>query len=83
MVNNKMCISVGGDELMCRIDPDLHDTVLEKGGCREMIHGGRVMRGFVFVQQDAIKNKRDFDYWIKISLEFNKKAKASKKLKKK
>jgi len=40
-----------------------------------------VMKGFVFVHQSTITRKKDFDYWIKLCLEFNKKAKASKKKK--
>jgi TfoX/Sxy family transcriptional regulator of competence genes len=79
MINNKMCMSVGDEELMCRIDPEIFDEALEKNGARPMIHGEREMKGFVFVHQSAISRKKDFDYWIKLSLEFNKKAKASKK----
>jgi hypothetical protein len=40
---------------------------------------GREYRGFVYVNEEGIKTKRDFDYWIGLSLEFNKKATASKK----
>ncbi len=74
MVKGKMCVSVGDNELMCRIDPALHDSVIEKNGCREMIHAGKTMRGFIFVDGDSIKSKKDFDYWIKLSLDFNSKA---------
>ena len=28
MVGGKMCVSVGRDRLMCRIDPSLHDAGL-------------------------------------------------------
>ena len=79
MVNDKMCISVADDELMCRIDPSQHDTILEKNGCREMIHGGRTIKGFVYVPEDAVKTKKELDYWIKLSLSYNEKAKSSKK----
>lgn len=34
MVDDKMCISVSGNEIMCRIDPLLHDELVEKNGCR-------------------------------------------------
>lgn len=34
MVDDKMCISVSGNELMCRIDPLLHDELVEKNGYR-------------------------------------------------
>jgi hypothetical protein len=35
------------------------------------------------VNEEAIKSKKDFDYWIGLALEFNKHAKASVKRKKK
>src|SRR5690349_16032957 len=79
MVNGKMCISVGDEEIMCRIDPDVFEQALEKNGARPMVHGERTMKGFVFVHQSAITRKKDFDYWLNLSLDFNKKAKASKK----
>ena len=34
MYNGKMCVGIIKDELMCRIDPVLHDTVVERQGCR-------------------------------------------------
>ena len=83
MLNGKMCICVSDDEMMCRIDPDIYETALEKPGVRAMIHNGRTMKGFVFVNEDVIKSKKEFDYWVQLSLEFNKKAKAAKKPKKK
>ena len=79
MVDGKMCISVSNNELMCRIDPDLYAAVVNKKGCRPVIMGGREYKGYVYVNEEGIKTKRDFDYWIGLSLEFNKKAKASKR----
>lgn len=81
MVNGKMCVSVGNDELMCRIDPENFESVLERNGVRPMVHGSRTMRGFVFVNEAGFKSKRDFDYWLNLALDFNKKAKATKKKK--
>lgn len=82
MVNGKMCVNVSGEELMCRFDPALHETISEKNGFRIMMMKGREYKGFGYVTQDAIKSKKDFDFWIKLCLEFNTKAKASKKIKK-
>ena len=82
MVNDKMCVGVVKDEMMCRIDPDVYETALEKNGCRPMDFTGKPMKGWVFVSEEGIKSKKDFDYWINLALEFNKKAKASKKKKK-
>jgi TfoX/Sxy family transcriptional regulator of competence genes len=32
MVNDKMCIGIIKDEMMCRIDPDFHEIAIEKTG---------------------------------------------------
>jgi hypothetical protein len=77
MLNGKMCVSTGNDELLCRIDPALHDTVMEMNGTREMSHG-RTIRGYIFVHEEVIKDKKDFDYWINLCLAYNPHAKASK-----
>jgi TfoX/Sxy family transcriptional regulator of competence genes len=79
MVNGKMCICVRDDQIMCRIGPEKYEAALEINGCRPMIHGGRVMKGFVFVGPEGYKDKKDFDRWIELSLEFNKVAKPSKR----
>lgn len=42
---------------------------------------GKAMKGYVFVNEDGFKTKKQFDYWINLCLEFNKKAKAAKKKK--
>ena len=81
MVNGKMCLGIIGDEMMCRIDPDVYEAALEKKGCREMDFTGRPMKGYVFVSEEGMKSKKDFDYWINLSLDFNKKTKATKKKK--
>lgn len=77
MVNGKMCISVGEDRLMCRIDPAIHDRVLERKGCRAVVMNGRSYRGFVHVNEAALRTKKRFDFWIGLALEYNGKAKAS------
>ena len=77
MVNGKMCVSVGDDELMCRFDPALQDTIVKKSGCREMIQGGKTMKGFVFVSEEVLRTKKDLSFWLKLSLDFNTSAKAS------
>jgi TfoX/Sxy family transcriptional regulator of competence genes len=79
MVNGKMCVSAGDNRIMCRIDPSVYESVLTRRGCSPVIMRGREYRGFVYVDEDAIKSKRDFDYWIGLALEFNKRAKASRK----
>jgi hypothetical protein len=69
------------DEMMCRIGPDNYEAALEKRGCREMVFTGKPMKGYVYVSEDGMKTKKEFDHWIGLCLEFNSEAKAAKKKK--
>lgn len=79
MVNGKMCVGIIKDELMCRIDPNLHEEVVEKTGCRTMDFTKRPMRGYILIEDIGMRTQKEFDYWINLALEFNPKAKSSKK----
>lgn len=81
MVDNKMCISAGSDSIMCRIDPAIHEEAIKKGS-RPVIMKGREYRGYVYVNEDNLKSEKDFNYWVELSIDFNKRAKASKKVEK-
>src|SRR6476646_2580115 len=69
MVNDKMCVSVSADELMCRIDPEIQDQALKHKNARIVIMKGRPMPGWIKVSQEGLKNKKDFEYWIGLALE--------------
>lgn len=78
MVNGKMCISAGDDRIMCRIDPAIHEEASKRKGVRTVIMKGREYKGYVYVNEESIKTKKDLEYWIALALDFNKRAKASK-----
>lgn len=82
MVDNKMCIGIVKDSLMARIDPLIYDEALKRNGCREMDFTNRPMKGFVFIDPEGYDLDSDLDFWINLALEYNPKAKASKKRKK-
>ena len=79
MVRGKMCVSARPKRIMCRIDPAIHDAVLERKGCRTVVMQGRQYRGYVYVDAAAVRTKGDLDYWIGLALDFNDKANASAK----
>lgn len=81
MVNNKMCVGVEKERLMVRLDPVKYDKVMEKEGCMPMDFTGKIMKGYVFVDIAALNTKKKLEYWIKLALDYNKIAKASKKKK--
>ena len=81
MVNDKMCVGVEQERLMVRLDPARYDEVIEKEGCKPMDFTGKVMKGFVFVDLDALNTNKKLNYWIDLALEYNKTAKVSRKKK--
>jgi TfoX/Sxy family transcriptional regulator of competence genes len=78
MVNNKMCITVGADRIMCRIDPAINEEAIKRKDTATVIMRGREYKGYVHVNEDSIKDKEDLDYWVQLSLAYNKIAKGSK-----
>lgn len=81
MVNGKMCINVSGEQLMCRFDPDLQEDISRKSGFETMIMKGREYKGYCYVNPGGLATKEDLGYWINLCLDFNERAKASKKKK--
>ncbi|MBK7105024.1 MAG: TfoX/Sxy family protein [Ignavibacteriae bacterium] len=79
MYNDKMCVGILKDELMCRIDPALHEESVEKIGCRTMDFTKRPMKGYVMIDESGMKSQADFGYWLNLAIDFNKQAISSKK----
>ena len=79
LVDDKMCSGVLKSDLMVRIDPERNDEELRKPGARPMDFSGKTMKGFIMVDPVYIDMDEDLEYWINLAIEFNPKAKASKK----
>jgi len=83
MVDGKMCVGVIKENLMVRTDPDNYLEHLSKNGCRNMDFSGQSMKGFLYIEPQGTDMDKDLDYWISLALEYNPRAKATVKKKKK
>lgn len=81
LVNEKMCVNISGENLMCRFDPALQEEVAERLGYEPMIMKGKELKGYCYVNADGYKTAKNFKYWIDLCLAFNVKAKSSRKKK--
>lgn len=79
LVNDKMCINVSEDNLMCRFNPILQEELSRKKGFQPMIMKGKTYRGYCYVEPEGFENRKDFEYWINLCIDFNDSAKSSKK----
>jgi len=82
MVNDKMLLGIEQDRLMVRIDPARFDELMATGDCKPMDFTGKIMKGFVFVDNDVLKANKSLEYWIDLALQYNKIAKTTSKKKK-
>jgi TfoX/Sxy family transcriptional regulator of competence genes len=78
MLQSKMCVGVVGDEMMCRIDPDIYEAQLQRPGCRPMDFSGKSMMGYTYVSGAGLEDP-EFPKWIAQCIAYNPKAKAAKK----
>jgi TfoX/Sxy family transcriptional regulator of competence genes len=81
MVDDKMCVGVVKDELMVRLDPDFYEEALAREGARQMDFTNRPMKGFVFVEAHALETDDGLGEWLRLALEYNPKARSSKRRK--
>lgn len=79
MVDNKMCIGVSGENLLCRFDPSLQDEVAARPGFLPMVMRGKKLDGYCYVAPDGTALDNDLRYWIGLCLAFNPSAKPSKR----
>ncbi len=79
MVADKMLAGTYKGGIMARVDPAEEDELTQRPGASAMIHGGRAMPGFLMIGPEGYESDRDLGFWLEKCLEFNPKAKASKK----
>lgn len=72
MVNNKMCVCVGGseaDNVMVRVGPDAYEDALQRNGAGPTVMKGKPVKGYIDLDGDGRKDLRD---WVELALDFNK-----------
>ena len=79
MVDDKMLIGTYKGGIMARVDPEKIDDFANRHGAEQMIHGGRPMTGYLMISEEGFDSDADLDFWIQKCLDFNPKAKSSKK----
>lgn len=79
MVDGKMALAVLGEDLMVRLDPEVREKALKKKGAREKGLMDRPMKAFIFVGPPGTKTTRDLQGWVDLALDYNPRAKSSKK----
>ena len=79
LVNDKMCINISGDRLMCRFDSARTEELLELPEVEPMVMHGKALQGYCLVNPEGYAKQADFLFWMGVCLEFNPLAQKSQK----
>ncbi len=69
MVKGKLCISVGENHILVRVDKDTRLQLLKKLGARPMKMGGKTLSGFIFIDPAGYRTDAQLKAWIRQGLE--------------
>ena len=72
MVNNKMCICVGGseaDNVMVRVGAEAYEDALQRKGANPTIMKDKPIKGYVDLDSEG---RKDLRLWMELALAFNK-----------
>lgn len=71
MVHGNMSVGITNKgDLMVRFDAERHEEVLPWPGAKPMTYGHGKMKGFLFVDADAVATRSALDKWIDLALTY-------------
>ncbi len=69
MVNGNMTVGITNKgDFMARFDGERHAEISKWPGAKPMTFGKAGMKGFLFVDADAVESRAALDKWVKLSL---------------
>lgn len=79
MVDDKMCVGTFKGGMMARVAPEEVGELLQRKGASQMYMRDKPMLGYLLIDAEGYDMDKDLEFWVKKCLEFNPKAKSSKK----
>jgi TfoX/Sxy family transcriptional regulator of competence genes len=70
LLNGNMVCGVNKEDLVIRVDPAKHEMLLKQSHTRPFDITGRPMKGWLIVEAEGVKSKKQLGAWIKEGLEF-------------
>jgi TfoX/Sxy family transcriptional regulator of competence genes len=71
LVNGNMSVAASGQGgLLVRVDPDESDALVQKAGVEMMEMRGRQMAGWLRVDGDAVRTKKQLTVWVERGVAF-------------
>ena len=70
LLNGNLACGVNKDDMIVRVDPEKHATLLKKSHVRPFDMTGRPMKGWLLVEAEGVKTEKQLSTWVKEGVEF-------------
>jgi TfoX/Sxy family transcriptional regulator of competence genes len=70
LLNGNMACGVNKDNLIVRVDPENHVTLLKKPHTKPFDLTGKPMKGWLLVEANGVKTEKQLSAWVKEGVEF-------------
>jgi TfoX/Sxy family transcriptional regulator of competence genes len=70
LVHGNMACGVHKENMIVRVDPEKHEKLLKKTGVKIFDITGKPMKGWLMVEPDGCKTKKQLSAWVKEGMEF-------------
>lgn len=70
LINGNLACGVNKEDMIVRVDPERHPSLLKKPHVRPFDMSGRPMKGWLVVEADGVKTEKQLNRWIKEGVEF-------------
>jgi TfoX/Sxy family transcriptional regulator of competence genes len=70
LIHGNMACGVHKEDMIVRVDPAKHEKLLKKPGAKVFDITGKPMNGWIMVEPDGCKTKKQISTWVKEGVEF-------------
>jgi TfoX/Sxy family transcriptional regulator of competence genes len=70
LLHGNMACGVQKENMIVRVEPDKHDKLLKKSHAKPFDLTGKPMKGWLIVEAEGCKTKKQLSAWIKEGVEF-------------
>ena len=70
LIHGNMACGVHKEDMIVRVDPDKHPKLLKKLHAKVFDITGKPMKGWLMVEPDGCKTKKQISAWVKEGVEF-------------
>jgi len=70
LIHGNMAVGVYKDDLIVRLDPKQYDKLIRKTGAKLFDITGKPMKGWLMVEPNGCKTKKQLSAWVKEGIEF-------------